>query len=516
MNFRHTLLNCGNETNQQPLDRVLHRAVLTVISLAVIAFTLQTSADEVSTEWQRKVSQITWVAYSPPGANPNKGIEPTPAGIKEDLAALRKAGFTGIVTYGSRGVLGRDLPTIAQSQGFQGMIMGLWDLANEEELSAAKKASNSPIVLGYCVGNEGFPKRYKLKELSNAIQQLREITGKPVTTTEQIDDYVDDDLLKLGDWVFPNAHPYFHSKLEPKAAVMWTVDAFNDLKRRTDRFVMFKEVGLPTAGESEGKLSETGQEQYYLELARTGVRFVYFEAFDLPWKDSLPVEPHWGIFRSDRTPKRLAWRLMGKEPPAEGQTQTSVPTQDVFYVYLDAASEQNHFKPTGYMGDCGDIQINEACEDNPHSGKTCIRVAYAAKGKGPNTCDYPAPCRWAGVYWQEPPNNWGKDVQNKGKGFDLSGYKRLVFWARADKECKIEFKVGGISEPYGDSLSYPRAKIASLNKNWQEYEINLAGADLKHIIGGFCWASNWDTNPDGVTFYLDDIHFEKQNEGMGN
>jgi hypothetical protein len=74
----------------------------------------------------------------------------------------------------------------------------------------------------------------------------------------------------------------------------------------------------------------------------------------------------------------------------------------------------------------------------------------------------------------------------------------------------IEFKVGGIAGSFGDSLSYPRSRRASLNKDWQEFEIDLTGANLKHIIGGFCWATNWDLNPKGSTFYLDDIRFEKR------
>jgi len=457
----------------------------------------------VSAEWKEKVSRIVWVAYSPPTADPDRGVEATPEAIHEDLTVLRNAGFTGLVTYSSSGVLGRELPALAESLGFQRLIMGIWDPFNQEEIAVADAAAELPIVLGFCVGNEGLRKRYEMPVLSAAIQSLREATGKPVTTTEEIDDYADEDLLRLGDWVFPNVHPYFHNQLDPDAAVRWTQAAFDDFKRRTDRFVMFKEVGLPTAGDPEGKLSEANQEKYYLELAKMDVQFVYFEAFDQPWKTHLPIEPHWGIFLSDRTPKLLGLHLMGLEP-------TPSPTPEAFYIYKDADSPDNHYKPTGYMGDVGDIHINEAFKENPHLGKTCIRVVYDAEGKGPNECPYPGPCRWAGVYWQEPPNNWGKDALWAGRGFDLSGYNRMVFWARADRPTVVEFKVGGINEPYGDSLIYPRGIHADLTEGWQDFEIDLTGADLTHIIGGFVWVTNWDMNPDGITFYLDDIRFEKR------
>ena len=452
--------------------------------------------------WQQKVSSIRWVDYSPPSANPNKNIEASTEAIREDLAVLRQAGFTGLVTYGSTGRMGHDLPTLAESAGFEGLIMGIWDPTNQEEMANAKVATKLPITLGFCVGNEGLHQRYELPVLSAAIESLRKATGKPVTTTEEIDDYSDPALLQLGDWVFPNAHPYFHNQLDPDAAVQWTQAAYNDTVRRAGRFVMFKEVGLPTAGRPG--LSEANQERYYQELAKTNVQFVYFEAFDQPWKTDLPVEPHWGIFHSDRTPKLLAAYLMKEMSATPSPTSTTS-----FYIYQDADSPGNHFAPTGYMGDIGDIHIDVTFAENPHSGSTSIRVIYDAKGKGPNECSYSPPCKWAGVYWQEPPNNWGKDQFWAKRGFDLSGYNRLFFWARAEKPCTIQFEVGGISGPYGDSLAFPRSILAQLTTNWQEFEIDLDGADLTHIIGGFAWVTNWDTNPNGITFYLDDIRFEK-------
>jgi exo-beta-1,3-glucanase (GH17 family) len=458
--------------------------------------------------WDEKVSAIRWIAYSPTNADPNKGVEPTVDSIKQDLIVLRSAGFTGLVTYSATGVMGKELPQLANELGFQGFIIGVWDIKNQDEILAAKGASNNSIVLGYCVGNEGLHKRYEMSELSSVIKDIQTATGKPVTTTEEIDDYSDETLLKLGDWIFPNAHPYFHSQTDPEMAVRWTNAAFKDMTRRADgRFVMFKEVGLPTEGDKQGQLSEENQRKYYQELAKTDVKFVYFEAFDMTWKTTLPIEPHWGIFYSDRSPKIFASDLISIMP---------TPTIDssVFYIYKDIDFQGNHFKPSGYMGDIGDISINEANTDKPHSGKTSIQITYIAEGKAPNNCDYVPPCKWAGVYWQEPPNNWGKDVIWKDSGFDLSAYNHLRFWARAEKNIQVEFKVGGIIGTYGDSLEYPRGIVSNLKPEWQEFDIDLSGADLSHTIGGFVWVLNIETIVangilDGkVVFYLDDIRFE--------
>jgi hypothetical protein len=58
--------------------------------------------------------------------------------------------------------------------------------------------------------------------------------------------------------------PTFHDQSEPDSALHWTVGVYNDLKKRTDRFILLKEVGLPTTGDNAGKLSEESQKQYYV------------------------------------------------------------------------------------------------------------------------------------------------------------------------------------------------------------------------------------------------------------
>jgi exo-beta-1,3-glucanase (GH17 family) len=147
--------------------------------------------------WIDKVSKIVWVAYAPTASDPNSGREATPDEIIADLTVLRAAGFNGLVTYASTGIMGRELPALAQETGFEGLIMGIWDPDSQEEYDAAIQAAQNSVVLGYSIGNEGFnsPSRYDMSKLSAAIQKLREATMKPVTTTEEIDDYYDQELL---------------------------------------------------------------------------------------------------------------------------------------------------------------------------------------------------------------------------------------------------------------------------------------------------------------------------------
>ena len=172
-----------------------------------------------------------------------------------------------------------------------------------------------------------------------------------------------------------------------------------------------------------------------------------------------------------------------------------------FYVYADATSLDNHFCPSGWMPATAarDLKLDVKCKDNPYSGDTCIRIEYRNNSG----------TRWAGIYWQNPPNNWGT-IPNAG--YNLQGAKKLTFWARGEKGGEVinEFKVGGIaSGEYPDSDSASIGPI-QLTKEWKKYEIDLRGKDLTYITGGFCWATNIDVNdPEGIVFYLDEIRYEK-------
>jgi len=71
----------------------------------------------------------------------------------------------------------------------------------------------------------------------------------------------------------------------------------------------------------------------------------------------------------------------------------------------------------------------------------------------------------------------------------------------------MEFKIGGIRNKYSDSAVASIGPIV-LTQDWKKYEINLSDRDISYIIGGFCWATNQTNNPEGCTFYIDDIKYE--------
>lgn len=172
--------------------------------------------------------------------------------------------------------------------------------------------------------------------------------------------------------------------------------------------------------------------------------------------------------------------------------------KEPFYVYKEFHHRDNHFAPSGWMGDYGDLRLDDHWKPaGDKDASTVIKVTYTGQARQNNG--------WAGMYWQNPANNWG----SRPGGYNLNGMKKLIFRARGEVggERVEEFKVGGMTGDYADSGSASVGPIV-LTKDWKTYEISLEGQELSSITGGFCWTATRDGNPKGATFYLDDIRYE--------
>lgn len=176
--------------------------------------------------------------------------------------------------------------------------------------------------------------------------------------------------------------------------------------------------------------------------------------------------------------------------------ENAAPAKKEFIIFTDRFNTSNHYVASGFMGDYGDISIDDNCRITPHGGKTCMKITYSAKGS--------QGAGWMGIYWLNPANNWGSQMG----GFDLTGYKKLEFWAKGEKGGEVisEFKVGGITGTYPDSDSTSIGPI-TLTKDWVKYEIDLKGLDLSYISGGFEVSASLKDNPEGFVIYLDDMKF---------
>jgi hypothetical protein len=171
---------------------------------------------------------------------------------------------------------------------------------------------------------------------------------------------------------------------------------------------------------------------------------------------------------------------------------------DQFYVYKDIGSRDNHYVPSGFMPNGKCLNFNDRWQQDCQTGTTCIRIEYDLECSRSDQ-------RWAGIYWLNPPNNWGS---RKG-GFNLQGATKLTFWAKGEEggEQIEEFTVGGITGDYPDTDKALLGPVI-LSSEWKKYSIDLRGKDLSYISGGFAWSTNEEVNGETCIFYLDDIRYE--------
>jgi hypothetical protein len=166
-------------------------------------------------------------------------------------------------------------------------------------------------------------------------------------------------------------------------------------------------------------------------------------------------------------------------------------------IYTEEPGYQNTYIPSGFMGDWSDLKVNTKSQESPHSGSFCMKWEYSAKASKNQG--------WAGVFWQNPPNNWGI----RDGGLNLSKVKKITFWVRGAKGGEIieKFQVGGIEGQYHDSDMIFNGPFL-LTTEWQQITVDLRDADLSYLIGGFCFVLTQRDNPEGAMFWLDDIVFQ--------
>ena len=163
-----------------------------------------------------------------------------------------------------------------------------------------------------------------------------------------------------------------------------------------------------------------------------------------------------------------------------------------FVLYDEDGRDKPPFVPTGWMGNAKAMKLDEACAIKPHSGQTCLKFDFSANDT------------WGGIVWQSPPNDWG----DKPGGWNITGAKRLSFWARGEQGGEVaSFELGllGRDKKFADSGSAKLERV-TLTTDWQQFQIDLSGKDLNRIKTGFAITVAGSGRP--FTFYLDDVKYE--------
>ncbi len=177
-------------------------------------------------------------------------------------------------------------------------------------------------------------------------------------------------------------------------------------------------------------------------------------------------------------------------------------------IYGSSFSVYPSYDPSGYMGDTHDIIVQRA------SDTVCF--VYETKGQSPHEWEYKYingelnsnPCKFAGVMYLNPPNNWGEDPNG---GFDLRDARGVIRWEAQSLTGKVnvEFVIGGVTwkwnertkekeaVQYSDSMRRESLGIKTLTNYWQPFEVTLSHIpeeEFKRVVGGFGWVINWDSN----------------------
>ena len=173
----------------------------------------------------------------------------------------------------------------------------------------------------------------------------------------------------------------------------------------------------------------------------------------------------------------------------KGERRTPLP----FYVYRDGFTGMP-WAPSGWMGNTEALALDGEYTEDVYAGSSAVKISYTGK------------FGWAGIAWQNPPNNWGE----QDGGVDMTGATALELWARGDQGGElIGIGVGIIGEdkPYPDSARKTVNGI-KLTREWQRYTVPLAGLDLSGIKTGFVITLTGRSEP--LAVYLDNIRFIRE------
>ncbi len=162
-------------------------------------------------------------------------------------------------------------------------------------------------------------------------------------------------------------------------------------------------------------------------------------------------------------------------------------------LYSDGQAQSGYI-PAGWMGTASAIKYNGNSTTHPRKGNSnCLKIQFTSSSG------------WGGIAWQNPANNWG---DNSG-GFNLTGAKKLTFWARGKKAGQVVnfgFGLIGSNKKYHDTAK-GKLKV-TLTTHWKHYSISLKGKNLKRIVVGFFWTAAV-ANGKPFTFYLDKVQYQK-------
>lgn len=306
--------------------KLLHRTSIGIsiglaISLAVFQIIHHqdlTEKELFMSNFEKKLATLKWIAYEPISYNPYEKVYGTEKDISQELDILLKNGFTGLITFSSDSLCGR-IPHLAKNAGFEGVIMGITNVRDTNEVNAAILAS--PYADAYCVGQMFTERDYYENEVLNCMRIIAKKTKLPVSTTLRPNGYdAYPRISEVVDWLFPDIHVAWYFRADAEMAFAQTKQLTEKISQfRINKYpkkpVLLKMICFPSAGVDNA--TEEEQARFYrllITYIQSSMDFPeriypsYFSAFDIAWKTEkkgwTPGERYLGLFRRDGISKK--------------------------------------------------------------------------------------------------------------------------------------------------------------------------------------------------------------------
>ena len=284
------------------------------------------------------------------GQHPDRGDgakNPSEKEMLEDLKILAKDGFKLIRLYDARENSATVLKLIKAENLPIKVLLGAWLSAevnnpkcpwkpkpftteelvtkkagNRDEIDRAiKLAKQYPeIVAAVAVGNEALVEwndhMVPVESVIAYVKKVKAAIKQPVTVADNYDWWArfGKPLAKHLDFVSVHIYPVWEGKAVDEGMSFGTANMEAVRKALPDARLVITEAGWATvASEFGDRATEAAQARYYREMKtwseKNNVTTFFFEAFDEDWKgdpnNPQGAEKHWGIYKIDRTPKKV-------------------------------------------------------------------------------------------------------------------------------------------------------------------------------------------------------------------
>lgn len=290
------------------------------------------------------------------GQHPDRGdgaVNPSYEETLEDLQILSKnSNFNLIRVYDSGENTQTILRVIKENNLNIKMMLGIWlkaEISNHEgcpwltepipqkvldqnkidnmkEIESGIRLANeyNDIIVAVAVGNEALVEwndhMVTVEKIIEYVRKVKDEVEQEVTVADNFKWWALDgkELSAEVDFISIHVYPVWEGQ-DIETGLSYSIDNIQEVKDSLPeaRIVITEAGWATTASEFGERASEEKQERYYNEIMNWADEMNYtlffFEAFDEPWKgdpsNPIGAEKHWGLFKVDRTPKKVMQKL---------------------------------------------------------------------------------------------------------------------------------------------------------------------------------------------------------------